>query len=139
MLQFLYSLWIGSKKGLKFNMKRQTPQQTLEIYKSGITDSIQRWKFLDTHGGSDPFWSDGCNMNLVRNHILYYRRQLELLCESEKWGLPSEYYLPLPPIVPDTYMANKKQKERIQKLAAYNRMLTFEKVAYDDSQLSFFI
>lgn len=66
-------------------MKRQTPQQTLEIYKSGITDSIQRWKFLDTHGGSDPFWSDGCNMNLVRNHILYYRRQLELLCESEKW------------------------------------------------------
>lgn len=36
-------------------------------------------------------------------------------------------------------MANKKQKERIQKLAAYNRMLTFEKVAYDDSQLSFFI
>lgn len=64
-------------------MKRQTPQQTLEIYKSGITDSIQRWKFLDTHGGSDPFWSDGCNMNLVRNHILYYRRQLELLCESE--------------------------------------------------------
>lgn len=83
MLQFLYSLWISSKKGLKFNMKRQTPQQTLEIYKSGITDSIQRWKFLDTHGGSDPFWSDGCNMNLVRNHILYYRRQLELLCESE--------------------------------------------------------
>ena len=31
MLQLLYSLWIGSKKGLKFNMKRQTPQQTLEI------------------------------------------------------------------------------------------------------------
>ena len=78
-------------------------------------------------------------MNLVRNHILYYRRQLELLCESEKWGLPSEYYLPLPPIVPDAYMANKEQKERIQKLASYNRMLTFEKVAYDDSQLSFFI
>ena len=29
------------------------------------------------HGGSDPNYDDGVNMNLTRNHIIYYKNELE--------------------------------------------------------------
>lgn len=119
-------------------MRRLTPTQQLESFKENLVDSIHRWKELNLHGGNDPCWNDGYNLNLVRNHILYYKYQIWELCQEQNWKLPSEYYLPLPPLVPDSYMANKKQTERIQKLLSQNRKVTFEKIQYDDSQLMFF-
>lgn len=118
-------------------MKKKTPHQELADWKEGIMDSLRRWNDLNTHGGSDPCWNDGYNMNLVRNHILYYRWQIQQLCETYGWCLPSEYYLPIPPQVPDTYMANKNQRMRIQKLRTQHRTLTFDKIVFDDTQLSF--
>lgn len=118
-------------------MKRNSPQIEFEKCRNGIVDSIQRWKQLNVLGGSDPFWPDGYNMNLIRNHIIYYKAQLLMLCESENCFLPSEYYLPVPPTVPNSYMANKSQKERIQKLATYHQTLIFEKTPYEENQLNF--
>lgn len=55
---------------------------------------------LYRYGGSDPFWSDGCNLNLVRNHILYYKNQLK-----EMNPIPEAFYKETPPEVDQSYMA----------------------------------
>lgn len=59
-----------------------------------------RWEHLYQHGGSDPFWADGCNLNLVRNHIIYYKKRLE-----EEKRFPNIYYRETPPEVDNSYMA----------------------------------
>lgn len=42
-----------------------------------LKERYERWNHLKQYGGQDPFWEDGCNMNLVRNHIIYIKRQME--------------------------------------------------------------
>ena len=36
-----------------------------------LESDFQRWDFYMNGGGSDPFYSDGYNMNSIRNRILY--------------------------------------------------------------------
>lgn len=60
----------------------------------------ERWEYLKHHGGSDPFWPDGLNMNLVRNHIIHYRRQLEAM-----QYFPEIYSKEVPPEVDRNYIA----------------------------------
>ena len=31
---------------------------------------LERWRDIFEHGCSDPAWPDGCNLNLIRNHII---------------------------------------------------------------------
>lgn len=75
-----------------------------------IRESHEQWKRFWENGGSDPFWTDGVNLNLVRNHIIYGRR----LCEEElqEGDYPEEYYLPLPEKVPPNYMVNSDEIRR---------------------------
>lgn len=65
--------------------------------------SFARWEQLREHGGQDPFWADGANMNLVRNHIIYYKQQLEELYPEGNY--PDAYYRQTPPEMPANYMA----------------------------------
>lgn len=44
-----------------------------------LYDSYERWEKLSREGGSDPSYADGMNLNLVRNHILSFRKKLEEL------------------------------------------------------------
>jgi len=30
-----------------------------------LEDKFNKWKHLQKHGGQDPLWADGCNMNLT--------------------------------------------------------------------------
>lgn len=75
-----------------------------------IRESHEQWNRLRENGGSDPFWTDGVNLNLVRNHIIYGRR----LCEEElqEGDYPEEYYLPLPEKVPPNYMVKGDEIRR---------------------------
>lgn len=74
-------------------------------------------------------------MNLTRNHIIYALRQIAELCEEHGWELPEEYYLPVPPEVPDNYMANLDQVERVKRIRQCSKRLTTVKTEYDDKQL----
>lgn len=75
-----------------------------------IRSSFQLWQKLKDVGGSDPFWPDGANMNLVRNHIISHKRQCEEAKANEELKeFPEEYYLELPPIMDDQYMARKEE------------------------------
>ena len=119
-------------------MKKKTPEQELAEHRKEIVERIERWKHLSDYGGSDPFWTDGANMELVRNHIIYYKRKISELCEENGLPLPEEYYLPLPPAVDRNYMANLKQKERVKRLQQFGDVLTTRKVKYKEEQLSLF-
>lgn len=71
---------------------------------AGICRDFNRWHELKDHGGNDPNWSDGDNMNLCRNHIISAKRQLIQLCEEQNENMPPEYYWPTPPEVPSGYL-----------------------------------
>ena len=69
-----------------------------------IRNEYKMWDEIAEHGCGDPFWEDGANMNIVRNHILYLKKQLISQAEKENVPIPPEVYWALPPEVPDTYM-----------------------------------
>ena len=117
-------------------MKQKTVESLLLEYRKSIADEIAQWKHINKNGCSDPFWSDGCNMNLIRNHIIYYKNVIMQICTENNLTLPEEYYSPLPPKVGNNYMANLKQKERINRLKQFGSELTTRRIEYDEQQLS---
>lgn len=110
----------------------------IEECSEGIKERTEHWKRLNEHGGNDPFGTDGENMNLTRNHILYYKQRLRRNHEETGAPLPEEYYLPTPPEVDNNYMANLKQKERVERLIEKNRRLVTRRYRYNTEQLSLF-
>jgi hypothetical protein len=74
-----------------------------EDYEQKLRDSFDHWQHLYEYGGQDPSWADGVNLNLVRNHIYYYKRQIEETMEPGSY--PEIYYRARPPEVPNDYMA----------------------------------
>ena len=73
-------------------------------YAAALESSYAEWDKLFTEGGSDPFYTDGVNLELVRNHIIYCKKQLAEQ-ENSLIGLPDAYYRDLPPEVDCNYMA----------------------------------
>lgn len=57
-------------------MAKSKKTVTKEDLRQRIDDEFRRWDHIHLHGCSDPAWEDGININLVRNHIIYYYRQM---------------------------------------------------------------
>lgn len=72
-----------------------------------LTERFERWDSIYENGCSDPFWADGLNLNLVRNHIIYYKSQIE--AEMDKDSYPEIYYRDTPEKVDDSYMAKTEE------------------------------
>lgn len=70
-------------------------------YEAALKNSFDRWNQLNEHGGSDPTFADGVNMNLVRNHIMYYKEKIEETLPP----YPEIYYKETPPEVDADYIA----------------------------------
>ena len=64
-----------------------------QLLAENLEKAYERWDLLYKNGGSDPFWCDGTNLNLVRNHILYYREQCEEVLEPRIFTLPLQMLL----------------------------------------------
>lgn len=92
---------------------KPSKENQIEFVASEIVKELERWEYLRKYGGCDPFWPDGVNMNLIRNHIVSYKRQLEELCETDV--LPDEYYLSIPPEVDNQYLAKNGQYFSVRK------------------------
>lgn len=73
---------------------------------SQLKEEHMRWNELYEHGGSDPFWPDGVNLNLVRNHIIFYWKEIEENLKEEEY--PESYSIPIPPEVEYGYMADRE-------------------------------
>ena len=80
--------------------EKQRPEEELQR-------AFDRWDEVYAFGGHDPFWSDGCNLNLVCNHIRYYKKEIKKTCETHNY--PSIYYRETPEEVPQDYMARSDE------------------------------
>lgn len=74
-------------------------------HKAELQKSYEQWEHLKVYGGSDPFYTDGCNMNLVRNHIIYHKQKLTEQYGGDYEKYPEMFYRDLPPKVNENYMA----------------------------------
>lgn len=90
-----------------------TPEQEIESIRKDIVRELEHWQYLRKYGCQDPFWPDGVNMNLTRNHIIYDKTRLLELCQDG--NLPEEYYLPTPPEVDNDYLARKNKYFKTRK------------------------
>lgn len=89
--------------------KRKGPQETLWELTEELISEYGRWNEVYEHGTNDPTWADGVNLNLVRNHILYWKRKIEELCDAFKLPLPEAYFEATPNEVNDDYIARKEE------------------------------
>ena len=126
-------------KGMGKNYKRQQdPEKELIGLKREIRREIENWEYINQNGCNDPFWSDGTNLNLTRNHIIYAKQKIKEICEEHRIEIPEELYLPTPPEVNDYYMANLKQKRRLENIGHHEKITT-KRNKYDRNQLSMFL
>lgn len=109
----------------------------LDRLRKELLNDIARWQNINEHGCSDPHWTDGVNMNLVRNHIIHNKHNILEFCQETGESLPGEYYLATPPEVSSRYMNNLKQKRRVKRLSMYGTLKT-QKAKYDPTQMSLF-
>ena len=83
-----------------------------ENLEKALRESYEEWVILYKYGGSDPFWEDGVNLNLVRNHIIYYKGQMQ------EQGIHSPLLdWDVPPVLPTNYMARANE---VRNRAKYN-------------------
>lgn len=119
--------------------KEQTPQQQLTKLIIKLNNSFARHEYLLEHGGQDPFWPDGVNINLVRNHIIADKSEIIDFCTENNLPYPDELYNPTPELVDDDYMANLKQEKRVERLKEQGCKLTTAKPKPKDEQRSFLL
>lgn len=104
-----------------------------------LLKEIEWWKATEENGCNDPFWPDGSNMNLIRNHILHYKGEIKRICDETGKSYPDCYYIPTPPEVDNKYMANLEQKERVKRLEMFDGKLTTKKIFYNENEMSFLL
>lgn len=113
---------------------KYNPEKQVQELAKDILHEIKHWKHIEKNGCHDPFWPDGCNMNLTRNHIIFDKKEITRICVEENLPIPEEYYLPTPPVVDNSYMARTKDP-RIERLAQQDHKITHKKAAYDEDQM----
>lgn len=97
--------------------KKISPLEQLQALVAQCNERYDRWNYLRENGGSDPFWSDGVNLNLIRNHICHYKREIKALCEQYNLVIPSVCFRPMPPEMPnDFYVTTGKWYTKRMKL-----------------------
>ena len=92
--------------------KHLTSEEVFDL----LDERYRHWENIYLDGCSDPIWPDGVNLNLVRNHIIYYKRMLEEI-HTVKDGEQISFFSsdsitdtrPLPPEVECNYMAKTEQ------------------------------
>lgn len=117
---------------------KETPEQIISKCVNNIVREIASWKYIQKYGCNDPFWPDGCNMNLTRNHIISYKHDIREICEANNMPLPEGYYLPTPPEVDNNYMASLKREDRVNRMRRQGVKFAKKKTEYDLEQLSLF-
>ena len=83
--------------------KELPPGEKLVQLQTDFIDERRNWEFIHQHGCFDPFWPDGTNLNLIRNHCIFYKQEMERICKE--YSLPMPETLPIPDEVSEDYMA----------------------------------
>ena len=115
-------------------MKKDDPVKELLLLRKRVREDIDRWFWYRDHGGQDPFWQDGVNMNLIRNHLISFKNDIQSICAAEGWVLPEEYFIPIPDVVDPTYMADPKSP----RMNTIRGRATHKRIRYDPEELMLF-
>lgn len=94
---------------------KKTPERKVDEIVEEIKHTISHWKNCNKNGCNDPFYPDGLNMNLLRNHLVYYKRQIREICISNDLPLPPEAYTPNLPYTDCNYFA-KPESDRARRI-----------------------
>ena len=124
-------------------MKRSLAEE-IEIMEMQCRQSYEQWDNIFTNGCQDPFWEDGVNLNLVRNHIIYYQNRITDLCEENGYFKPEICFREPPLKVDQHYMAKKAEIEQaacnnlqdIEQNKNYLKLLAFESKLSDEQRKS---
>lgn len=119
-------------------MEKYIPPEkmTVEQIQANIDERFHTWNQIAQHGCSDPFWPDGVNLNLIRNHIIYYygllhERQAGQVQISLFDAPASTRERPIPPEVPDNYMvADCEHSHRLDKFGWDDKLIWGKKGEY---------
>ena len=124
-------------------MKRnKTAEEELEVYRAGARRTIESWRTIAANGCTDPFHADGVSMNLLRNHLIAFKRDMREVCGNHGIDLPREAFYPDLSYVDQNYFANpnSERAKRIMK-QPYWRCFNHESPRvpiYDESALALF-
>ena len=86
---------------------------TAEDHRNSALKELECWHNIYQNGCSDPFWPDGENLNLIRNHIIYANNMIDEL-QSQKEEQMSLFaplavdHVDVPEEVPMLYMAKER-------------------------------
>ncbi len=121
--------------------KKIMPQQELTLLRQGANETISRWKSHKENGCNDPRWSDGANMNLLRNHLFYYKRKIREICAEHSLPFPQEAFLPDLPYTDENYFA-KPDSERARRIMGRPNWKCYNHEVpegdYNDTELTLF-
>lgn len=89
--------------------KRITEDQMIAEQIAELKQSFANWDEIKENGTSDPAWPDGVNINLVRNHIIFHKREIERLSAGQLFP-PDDPIMdkPVPPEMPNDWMAKPR-------------------------------
>ena len=124
-------------------MAKNDPLRILDENVEEIRKSVKRWNDIRLGGSQDPFWPDGVNMNLVRNHIIYYRRNICEMCE--KYGMipPEEAEYELPPKVSECLWLRETDGATFDRISHFHNLVIPDEplpeyIPFKEGQLSLF-
>ena len=122
---FLHGLKAGTavktdKRGVTMAKYIPPEQMAAQQIQAELDREFQRWNDIACSGCQDPTWPDGVNMNLVRNHIIYWYKLLDEKqsadTQTSLFDMPTREVMrrPVPPKAPDQYMvAGCKYSDRL--------------------------
>lgn len=109
--------------------KKKVP--TARELSDSLVSYYRRWRDVYLNGSSDPFWEDGCNLELVRNHIIYAKKQIEQVLKDNYFLYPDAYFYPVPDHVDhkfmavDRYITCRREVLKSTRTQPYESMLKF--------------
>lgn len=88
------------------SMKTNTPMTAEEKIRQlslWLEKRLTEWEFVNANGSQDLIVSTGAKLNEIRGQILLLRRDIRLLCDTQRLDYPPVAYEPVPPPVSDSY------------------------------------
>lgn len=106
----LLDSYVANIRGMTMAKLVPPEQMTIQQIQAEIDQAFQKWNDIACNGCQDPGWPDGINMDLVRNHIIFWYRVLD---EKSRADTQLSFFddrdiatmrRPVPPKVPAQYM-----------------------------------
>ncbi len=72
--------------------RTKTATKQLQEHVNTCAKEYEHWNALRTDGGTDPNWSDGINLNLVRTHIVCAKKEIRRTCDKFKLVVPCDLF-----------------------------------------------